>query len=125
MFLDKLHSTSTDILQDYIFVPSGQWAEIPVQLAPTSGWSRDEMVAVPSCTVPERSEGSDVPSHVLEVFDSLSDNVRWKDRWRQADRQDQTTLHAPVPLIVQPQSMLTSVPCVTHSTIYPRLCKEV
>lgn len=75
MFLDKLLSTSTDILRGYIFVPSGQWAEIAAQLAPTSGWNGDEMIAVPSCAVPERSEGSDVPSHVLEVFDSLSNNV--------------------------------------------------
>lgn len=71
MLLDKLCSISINNLQDYIFVPSGLWVEIPVQLAPMPCWSNDEMVAISSCTVPGRSESSDVPSHVLEVFGSF------------------------------------------------------
>lgn len=68
MLLGNLRPTSTDILQGYIFGPSGWWVEIPVQLVPMSYCGSEEAVAIPYCNIPGRSESSIIPSHVLEVF---------------------------------------------------------
>lgn len=68
MLLGNLCSISTDILHGYIFGPPGWWVEIPVQLAPMSYWGSEEVVAIPYCNIPGRSESSVIPGHVLEVF---------------------------------------------------------